>query len=143
VPTPKTTLSEKPVDRLTRLAAAARDAIQASPEYRESDRIVVSIDEPEGAGSMGGFFAHGFEGHAELVGSLMDHARATLETTGKATMVFEKQDDGGMVARVEFHDQELRDEIVAILLVPARPTWSIKDTYADQETDDRNTGQYL
>lgn len=54
----------EPVDRVTRLADAARLAIEAAPGWRKSDRLMVSVAAPRRGieESRAGMFVHGYPG---------------------------------------------------------------------------------
>lgn len=66
-------LTTEPHDRLTRLAALARDAVTASPEWNEeTDKLFVSLDD----GTDAAFYDHGHEGPRDLVVTLLMHIRA-------------------------------------------------------------------
>lgn len=99
----ETEMSDKPMDRLTRLADAARAAIVAHPEYDEqTDRYIMSINDDE----HGGFFASGYSGPAELMVDLLEHAKGTLESTGAGTMEFAPVGTDAMTIRLKFHKQD-------------------------------------
>jgi hypothetical protein len=62
-----------PHDRVTRLAAVARDAMRADPEWNEeTDKLFISLDD----GDKGGFYTHGYSGPAQLARVLMSHIQA-------------------------------------------------------------------
>lgn len=63
-------LSKEPHDRLTRLAAVARDAVTASPEWHgETDKLFVSLDD----GTDAAFYNCGHDGPLALIEELMNH----------------------------------------------------------------------
>jgi hypothetical protein len=75
---------DEPMDRLTRLAGVARDAIEADPEYEEGDRLLISLNDDDN----GGFYASGFSGPAELIVDLLEHVKGMLLSIGVGTMKF-------------------------------------------------------
>jgi hypothetical protein len=98
----ETDISDKPMGRLTRLAAVARDAIEAHPEYDEkTDRYLMSINDDD----HGGFYASGYDGPAELIVDLMEHAKGTLESINGGTMEFVPDAEEGMVIHLRFTKQ--------------------------------------
>lgn len=56
----------EPVDRVTRLADAARRAVEAAPGWRAADRLVISVAAPRRGmeESRAGMFIHGYRGGA-------------------------------------------------------------------------------
>lgn len=96
-------ISDKPFDRLTRIAAAARTAIEEHPEYDEkTDRFIMSINDDE----HGGFSAVGYDDPAQLMVDLLEHAKGTLEATGTGTMVFSPVGDRDMTIKLKFINQD-------------------------------------
>lgn len=66
-------VSREPHDRLTRLAAIARDAVTADPEWHpETDRLFVSLDDGDDAA----FYNCGHEGPLQLIETLITHIMA-------------------------------------------------------------------
>lgn len=87
-------------DRYTQLVRDGIEAMEASPHFREGDKLLAGVD-CDGE-QHGGFGARGFEGHADLFVSLIDHAKAVIQSTGVARMVYEKQPDGSFVVRITY-----------------------------------------
>jgi hypothetical protein len=72
-------IAREPHSRLTRLAAVARDAVLADPEWNdETDMLFVSIDDK--AEEQSAFYVHGYEGPRKVVKFLLMHMRALGKT---------------------------------------------------------------
>jgi hypothetical protein len=74
---PDAQLTFTPHNRLTRLAAVARDAIKASPEYREeTDKLLISLDD----GNEAAFYADGHDDSRSVANVLVQHLIALTDT---------------------------------------------------------------
>lgn len=72
-----------PHDRFTRLANVGLEAIGANGEHRKGDKILVCVDTDQGDRfASGGFASDGFDGLADLLVTLLEHARALLQGSG-------------------------------------------------------------
>ena len=67
-----------PMDRLTRLCEVATQAIEASPEYREDDKLIIFLDDKES----GGLVLHGYDDDTEAVSAIMGHMKAIFVANG-------------------------------------------------------------
>lgn len=96
-------ISKKPMDRLTRLADAARAAIEAHPEYDEkTDRFILSVSDDDRSG----FFGGGYDGPAPLIVDLLEHIKGTVESIGAGTLEFVTEGDSGLLVRLKFQHQD-------------------------------------
>ena len=69
----------EPHDRLTRLCAAMTDALERDPEYAETVKCIVFLDD----GDRGGIQLHGaWEDDAEAMTALLVHLRAIFRANG-------------------------------------------------------------
>jgi hypothetical protein len=50
----------------------------------------------------GGFGAFGYSGHADLFVSLIEHAKAVIESTRKGIVKIERQGDGSFIVRISW-----------------------------------------
>lgn len=70
--------------RLNRLMDAAKDAVEASPDFEKNDRLILLIDTPETGGQL--FFGHGTgDDHADQRRAfldLLDHVAALGDKIG-------------------------------------------------------------
>src|SRR5262245_21580642 len=70
---------ERPVDRLTRIAERVSELIEDDPEYRDGDRAIVSIFDPDHAGT--GLF--GYESDTDAMVDMFLLLRAVARANGK------------------------------------------------------------
>ena len=80
-------------ERVTRLADIAVQAMEASPEYREDDKIIVCVDKPHSHhGELsGGMAASGYaSSYGDLFVTLMEHAASVIEATGQGRVEIER-----------------------------------------------------
>ena len=74
--------TREPHNRLTRLAAAATDALDAHPEHGNEKAIVFLQD-----GSLGGLVIHGYDSDSEALADLFIHLTAIFESNGKKLLL--------------------------------------------------------
>jgi hypothetical protein len=80
----------QPHDRLTRLAAAMTDALEAHPEYAPTVKCAIFLDD----GNRGGIQLHGYEDDADAVVDLLVHLQAIFRASGKRLDVVTLDEDG-------------------------------------------------
>ncbi len=91
---------EEPTTRLTRMADVAIQAIEAHPEYRESDQFIIFLDEAvEDHQHQGGMVISGYADHSEALTSIFMHMQAIMKANGFRLDLMAMNDDG--VTRVE------------------------------------------
>lgn len=69
----------EPHSRLTRLCAAMTAAMEADPEYRDTDKAIIFLDD----GETGGIVLHGYESDSEAMADLIGHLMALFKANGK------------------------------------------------------------
>jgi hypothetical protein len=75
--------SEKePHDRLTRMADAMTDALEAHPEYREGDRAIVMVTDKERCGGHTSGYDDNEESARDMVVDLLAHSEAIFASVG-------------------------------------------------------------
>lgn len=74
------TTSDTPQDRLGRVIDAAMTAIEAHPEYREGDRVLIMAHDR--TTMKGGNAGLGFEDAEEVMATMMEHAEAFAKSQG-------------------------------------------------------------
>lgn len=76
----RTRTEDQPHDRLTGLAGAAIEAIEAHPDYRSDRAIVLLFDDTSGKGGVG---LHGYEDTTVAIVDLLVHLQAIFEANGQ------------------------------------------------------------
>ena len=73
----------EPHDRLTRLCDAMTDALVASPDYADTVKCAIFLDD----GNRGGLVLFGWEDDATAVAHLFAHLRAIFNANGQEMLV--------------------------------------------------------
>lgn len=73
----------EPHDRLTRLCDVMTRALEADPEYRDGDKVIVFLDD----GDRGGIQLFGYESDVDAMADLLTHLKAIFEANGKTLMI--------------------------------------------------------
>lgn len=88
----KPPMSDKPMDRLTRICEAMTDVFDAHPEHRETDKCIVFLDD----GKRGGIEIHGYEDHQDAMVDLLLHLKAMFQAGGKNFDIMFMDENGVM-----------------------------------------------
>ena len=80
----------EPHDRLTRLTAVMTDALEAAPEYSDSVKAVIMLDD----GIRGGIQLYGYDDDSAAMADLLVHLRAIFRANGKRMDVMFMNEDG-------------------------------------------------
>jgi hypothetical protein len=82
-------MSDVPVDRLTRMCDAMTEAFDAHPEHEDGDKCIVFLDDQE----HGGIVLHGYDDHFEALIALIIHLRAIFRANGQELQLVGIPDD--------------------------------------------------
>lgn len=70
----------EPFDRLTRMADAITEALEAHPEFDENDRVIVMLVNSET--KQAGLELSGYDEDADAMGDMFQHLRAIVRAGG-------------------------------------------------------------
>ena len=71
--------TDKPVDRLTRIADSMIKAMEAHAEARDDDKAIIFVDDDE----RGGIAIHGYEKVSDAIVDLLGHLEVLFKSIGK------------------------------------------------------------
>jgi hypothetical protein len=83
-------IGNKPVDRLTRIANRLTNAWAEDPEYEESDKCIIFLDD----NIKGGICISGYDSEAEAMADLLIHMQAIMKASGKSMDIMFLGEDG-------------------------------------------------
>jgi hypothetical protein len=88
------TMSDEPRERMTRMCDAMTKTMVAHPEYRESDRCQIFIEDDTTAGIV----LHGYDDQFDAVIALLIHLRGIFRANGQDLQLMALGDDGVDIA---------------------------------------------